>query len=321
MNEMHCDKQTITKVLELVEPMIASMNDESDLCELAESVAVITQSLTSEKLRTQLPLSNTTVSNTTIVNSTVIDANATATPVESGNATGSNATTTTSEFIALETISSRMLSSLASHSAERVSNLKADSIRRLLGVFSLLPFQADDLINACEEEIANREALLQSAAATASVEDLLRQAAKNALAANTTVFGKDEDSSSTLKALKRGLKSIFSSAPEPAENEDDEAAQEMKRFTEEVGGLLNKVTASVTKVDACMEQIGTASNVHTDTALQRIVEGANFELGCCRELIDNYRRIEFSTGRRKSRYNYERSRHIGKRLLSRLVPK
>ena len=324
MNEMRSDKSTVAKVLELVEPKIASMRDESDLCELAESLAVIRQSLSSESLRVQKELLNTTqVTNTTNANSTTIDANATASTIEIGNCTeqNDNATTTVSDYDILQEVSSRMMSSLAANAAERVSNLKADSLCRLLGVFSLLPFQADGLINACEEEVSKRESLLKSAASTASVEDLLRQAAKNAIAANTTVFGKDEDSGSTLQALKRGLKSIFSPPPESTNNEDDEASEEMRKFTEEIGGLLNRVTASVTQVDTCMEQIGTASNVHTDTALQHIMEGANFELGRCRELIDNYRRIEFSTGRRKSRYDYERSRHIGKRLLSRLIPR
>jgi hypothetical protein len=182
----------------------------------------------------------------------------------------------------------------------------------------LLPFQADKLIDACEKEVAKRQALLESAANTASVEDLLKQAAETSAEATRTVFGKSEENISPIEALKRGLKSLFS---KEEEEEEGGISEEMQKFTNEVGGLLNRVTAAVTQVDQCMEQIGIASNVYTDTALQRIMEGANFELGRCCELIENYRRIEFSTGKRRSRYDYRQRRDLGKRLLSRLLPR
>ena len=131
------------------------------------------------------------------------------------------------------------------------------------------------------------------------------------MAANTTIHGRNGDDSNPVAALKKGIKSLFS----PSTEQEKEISEEMQRFTSEIGSLLNRVAA----LDKCMEQIGIASNVHTDTALQRIMEGANFELGRCHDLIDNYRRIEFSTGRRRSRYDYNKD--IGKRLLSRLIPR
>jgi len=301
------------------------MQDESELCELAECLGRIQQYHSNVRFRSNEVAMNATDTmnatqtvNATAGNGPAIEQNTPSTKYNTEAIDNNTKPETASDV--LYNVTSRMLSSLATHAATRVSNLKANSLCRLLIVYCLLPFQADDLINACEEEISKREELLASASSTASVEDLLRRAAENALAANATIFGKDEYSSSTLKALKRGLKSIFSPSIESGNKDEGEAAEEMRNFTEEVGGLLNKVSRSVTQVDKCLEQIGTASNVHTDTALQQIMEGANFELGRCLELIDNYRRNEFSTGRRKSRYDYERGRHIGKRLLSRLVP-
>lgn len=315
LNAMRSDQSTLVKVLRLIEPQVQSMRQESDLCELAESLAVIRHTITSDRSQHNATLQDEIVSSDS--NSTKVKANDTAAREEDRNTTEPHCGTTGfSNFDILNETSSRMLSTVGRLAGGRVSNLQAASLCRLLVVYSLLPFQADDLINACDNEVAKRQKLLESAASTSSVEDLLRRAARTAVAANRTVFGKSEDSSSPMETLKKGLKSLFSS-----HNEEDEISEEMHKFTDQVGRLLNQVTASVTRVDQCMEQIGTASNVHTDTALQRIMEGANFELGRCRELIDNYRRIEFSTGRRRSRYDYERRRDIGKRLLSRLVPR
>lgn len=318
---MRSDPDTLLKVLGLIEPKIQSMRTEQVLCELAESLAVIRQIMAKEFMAPHND-GNSTLrvtgdrrldSNTTKVqlNDTVTSTNANTT--EPSN----NFTASPYDYEILNQTSARMLTTVANVAAERVTNLQAESLCRLLVVYSLLPFQADSLIDACEQEVAKRQALLESAASTASVEDLLRQAAETSVAATKTVFGKDEDDhSSPFGALKKGLKSLFSS-----ENEEGEISEEMQKFRNEIGELLNRVTDSVTEVDQCMEQIGTASNVHTDTALQRITEGANFELGRCRELIENYRRIDHRTGKRRSQYDYRHSRDLGKRLLSRLIPR
>jgi hypothetical protein len=57
-----------------------------------------------------------------------------------------------------------------------------------------------------------------------------------------------------------------------------------------------------------------------DSLLASLHEDAAFELGRAIELIENYKRIEFSTGRRRSRYDSERRKEIAKRVLSRLIP-
>jgi hypothetical protein len=318
MNVMQTDKALIIKILELLKAKITTIHRESDLCDLAESVAAIRQSLGNEDLIAKHV--NTTSTETKDLNQTSTDLNVTEVSFTNANASdteGTSNSTAITDYDRLKKNCEVMLTTLAKHGVERVGDLRADSLRRLLTVYSLLPFQADELVDVFESEVSQRQLLLEAASSTTSIEELLDTAAKNALSANTTVFGKEEDGSSAMAALRNGLKSIFA----PAEIEDEEQSQEMKEFTEEIGALLNKVTASVTKVDECMEQIGSASNIHTDTALQGIVDGTNFELGRCRELIDNYRRVEFSTGRRRSRYDYESSRDIGKRLLSRLIPR
>jgi hypothetical protein len=352
---MRSDKSLLVKVLHVVEPNVGTMRQETQFCDLVECLAQIRHSLGRENnfamnsttaaskaeedesssiVDTMNQTTKAAMKNTTTVAAASPEsgANNTAQAAGGGNATRITSTTT-SDYDELRLATERMLTALATQATERVGTLKAESLRRLLAVYSLLPFKADKLVNAFDEEVSKRQSLLESAACTVSVEDLLRQAAENAVSANRTVFGSitEDDGSSKLSALKRGLKSIFSGHYHQIvhDNEDDddgsdndEEASEatmMQKFTQEIGALLHRVTASVTEVDDCLGQIGTASNIHTDMALQRIMEGANFELGRCRELIENYRRIEFSTGRRKGRYNYDRD--IGKRLLSRLFPR
>ncbi|CAB9503823.1 expressed unknown protein [Seminavis robusta] len=334
LNAMRSDKLSLLKVLKLIEPQLPSIRNERDLCEVAESLAAIRRVLAME----DPPLShedealnvtkNVEDDETVDLNATVTEnVNVTDDCNETDHSKNATMTVTPSDSELLQETSSRMLSTVARYAAERVTNLRAGSLCRLLVVYSLLPFQADDFINACELEVARRQALLEEASSASSVEDLLRQAAQLAVAANATLLGlktygeDDADGSSPVAALKKGIMSLFSSSSS-SPDEDEDSKQEMasneaivQRFTNEVGSLFQRVTA----VDTCMEQIGIASNVHTDTALQKIMEGANFELGRCHELIDNYRRIEFSTGRRKSRYDYDRD--IGKRLLSRLIPR
>lgn len=331
LNEMRCDRALLIKVLALIEPTISSISKESDLCDLAESLVTIRNYLSNEvqhssnmthtrnsdtvAFRLMQEQNTTIVANTTGTNETIQDGNTTE---QINNSTLPDPVV--SEYDTLRDACARMLSILGAYATERVSTLKVDSLCRLLAVYSLSPFQADTFVDACDSEVSHRQKLLESAASVASVEDLLQQAAKNAIEANSTVFGKnDDDSRMSLAALKKGLKSIFSPSTADNNNDNDKIAEEMKKFTEEVGILVDRVTAAVTRVEECMGQIGSASNVHTDTLLQGIQGGANFELGRCRELIDNYRRINFSTGRRLSRYDFDRD--LGKRLLSRLIPR
>ena len=307
---MRTDQHTLLKVLELIEPKLSSISSEHDLCEIAESLAVIIQCLSSSSIPSLSSANVTVTANNGTEKKLTVDIGT--------DSRYRNLQMTDGEPETLYQTSTRMLSSVAMYAAERVANLKTGNICRLLAVYSLLPFQADGFIEACEGEVTKRQTLVEAASSTISVEDLLRRAAKQAMSANATVFGLiSDDGSSTLDSLKKGLKLLFSNR----NDEEKEIADEMQRFTNEVRSLLDRVTASVTEVDACMERIGIASNVHTDTALQRIVEGVNFDLGHCHELIDHYRRIDFSTGRRRSRYDYVRARDLGKRMLSRLIPR
>lgn len=322
LNSMQSDPKTLLKVLKLIEPKIQWMRDELVLCDLAESLAVIRQILAKEGMDLHHKMKNATLDSNEEIqnfsdNTTRATLNETSTSLDANTTVPRNNSKTDHEL--LDEASSRMLSAVANLTSKRVTNLRAKSLCRLLVVYSLLPFQADNLIEACEKEVARRQALLESAANTASVEDLLRQAAQTSAEATRTVFGKSEENNSPIETLRKSLKSLFSK--EETEGEEGGISEEMQKFTNEVGSLLNCVTAAVTEVDECMEQIGTASNVHTDTALQRIMEAANFELGRCSELIENYRRIEFSTGRGRSRYDYRQRRDLGKRLLSRLLPR
>ena len=84
--------------------------------------------------------------------------------------------------------------------------------------------------------------------------------------------------------------------------------------------MIRESTAIASKAADRAEELRSASGVSLDSLVQNLKQGSAFELGRCNELIENYRRVEFSTGKQRSRYDRERTKDIAKRVLSRLLP-
>ena len=219
----------------------------------------------------------------------------------------------------LSGICDELLTTVKAKATDMVMELGADEIRRLLMVFSLLPFEADEMVHAMDEELSRRMDHLRSAVSNGvQVNNLLREAATNASTVNNTLFGESKDDDSPfLDQIKNGLLKFFRSS---TTSDHETCDMEAPTVSDELSAMIQNSAASTTKAAQILEEIGSAALVSTDDIIQNIEEGAAFELGRCRELVNNYRRIDFSTGTFRSRHDRERRKDIAKRVLSRLIP-
>jgi len=202
----------------------------------------------------------------------------------------------------------------ATHAAETVGSLTSLELRRLLTVYSTLPFKADELVNAIEEEGMMREASLTSPGSSELGQELLRSAASEARVV-LSALGGDAGGGSALSAIKNGFRSMFgqsdakeSSSRETAEVEDEETPDESLHLA--IERVLQSVIESANYLDV-------TGNARLETS-QRLKDGSLFELGRCRELIAHYRRRDFDSGTSNSRFDQERRRDMVKFVLSRL---
>ncbi len=197
-----------------------------------------------------------------------------------------------------------------SHSSRGVVKTATTSeLRRLLAVYSLLPFRADDLINEIEKEIDARLSTPDSQP-WITVEKRLRDAKERSESLQRKLFHETE--SSGLTVLKNGFMSLFGSS------EDNESAE--KNLSDELIEMIRASINSTIEAATSLQEMKETLDVSIDSIGQQNMEKKYFELGRCQELIANYRRIEFSTGSRRSRYDKERRKDISKRVLHRLLP-
>ena len=143
----------------------------------------------------------------------------------------------------------------------------------------------------------------------------MRKTKSKAVSVNTTLFG-DENSDSPFSAIKNGIRSFF----QGSEGSEDAEKKDENNLTDELISLIQESTASASNAANRAEKLRLSSGVSLDSMLQDLKLGTGFELGRCNELIENYRRIEFSTGEQRSRYDRERTKDVAKRVLSRLLP-
>lgn len=209
----------------------------------------------------------------------------------------------------LERLTVVLLASIATKSEGMLASFSPDNMRRLVSVYTLLPFEADSLIRAMESEVESRKALLLSLPEV-SIDNMLKDAMSSSDAVKKELFTKTD--SSRFAAIKNGIVSMFLS------NEDSEP--EESTLEEELALMIEKSINSTILAASTIQKLGNLTGTSFDSLGEQALEGQLFELGQCEELIASYRRIEFSTGAIKSRYDKERRRVISKRVLSRLLP-
>jgi hypothetical protein len=191
--------------------------------------------------------------------------------------------------------------------------LPTEEIHRLLAVFSLLPFQDDALIESLSSVVALRKMHLGQLPQE-SLGSLLRTARSSAESIKDTAFGYTE-SGSVFDQLKHGFMSFFSSIQETAAKESGDGI-----VTEELLTLVQESIDRASKASKSAEDLQTALGVSLDSIFSSMKRGTAFELAQCEELIENYYRINFVTGTFKTRYDEVGARDIAKRVLGRLLP-
>jgi len=217
----------------------------------------------------------------------------------------------------LSTRSDDMLNSIAKTATELSENLTANEIRRLLEVYSLLPFQADTLVNRFSEEVSSRLVAIQSLKKSQPLDILLKDASQKSSVVRQTLF--DDSSASLFGSIKAGIMSFFGSTNDE-QHEADQINDEGTKMTEEIASIIQDSISASYDAASRAEADQRAIQISLDSVIRTLHEGASFELGRSQELIENYRLTEFTTGKRRSRYDKDRKNYISKRVLSRLLP-
>ena len=310
MNVAAFDKRYVADFLTFLENRISLVSEDSELCDLIQSIGMLSISTVSidEPKLTFL----------------ATDGNATRTDgLDASNFSNVRTEAAKVAGIDINEACGRVLALLAARSADMVTDLRTDSLRKILTVFSLLPFQHDGLVDAIESEVETRRALLESSDES-SVESLLEQASSSAKAVERILLGAADDSQTTrLAALRHGLKALFTHSVDD-EGEDDEHRQALETIEssvgDELGHQIKLMLQSVADASTEVEKLKKSCHISIDSSIKTTEYNVIFELGRCSELIEHYRRVDFKSGARQSRFDHERRRGMAKRVLSRHLP-
>ena len=298
-------KRPVVEVLSFLENRIAVMRDESVICELIESLG---------SLRMAMESNNDAVEGLSPVDA---DSNTTSTSSEDDPLPKNEAIISDSD---VSTRCDELLSLLSSRVTEMIKDMRAQSLRTILMLFSELPLQADKCVEAIEEEVERRRSLLEIATHR-NADELLRQAASGALDTKRTLFGDDhsKDSKSPLAGLRDGVRSIFG-RKDDNKNLDDEVAEASGTEGDEFALKVKETLQLIIDTASAVENTRESCRLPLEQSIVTAQQEALFELGRCIELIEQYRRIDFTSGYRRSRFDQERRRDMVKRVLSRKLP-
>ena len=183
-------------------------------------------------------------------------------------------------------------------------------------MYSLLPFQAESFVGSAAAEIEERRRSLDIAWRHPGIDALLIGASENARNVNTTLFG-EANEDSPFEVIKSKLKTLFSG--KNSDGDEDDLPEDDMIISEELSGMIKVATESTLDLAEACASAREASQISPDAIFHELKESTAFEIGRCMELIENYRRNEFSTGTRRSRFD-SRRQEVTKRILSRLIP-
>ena len=218
-------------------------------------------------------------------------------------------------------ISDQMLNSIAALVIDCAQNLTANEIRRLLEVYSLLPFQADAMISCLSDEVSNQLEVLMDLRKDQTLVTLLADASKKSSVVKSSLF--NDSNTSVFDSMRVRFFSLFRSSDKKDEDDEefiDQIDDEGTKLTEEISLAIQDAISATSNASKRVKTYQTALQIPLDNIIQTLMEGASFELGRSLELIENYHRTEFATGERRSRYDKDRKNYIAKRVLSRLLP-
>jgi hypothetical protein len=216
-------------------------------------------------------------------------------------------------------LTDELLCLVAKAASDMSKSFAAGEIRRLLEVYSLLPFQADEMVQLLASEVSERLTAIEELSGNQALGLLLKNADEKASVFKRTLY-EESDDKSFFDSMKTGFMSLFGSKTEENTNTEDGDIDSSDALTEQIASMLQASIAATSAASHSAQAEESALQMRLDSLLASLHEDAAFELGRAIELIENYKRIEFSTGRRRSRYDSERRKEIAKRVLSRLIP-
>lgn len=220
----------------------------------------------------------------------------------------------------ISSITDQMLNSIATLAIDLSENLTANEIRRLLEVYSLLPFQADAMVACLSEEVSNRLEAFQDLRKDRTLVTLLKDASKKSSVVRSSLF--DDSNTSLFSSVRTRFVSLFRSSTN--NNYEDEVVNQIDdegtKLTEEIASVIQDSISATSDAANRAKADQSTLQLSLDKVIQTLEEGASFELGRSLELIENYHRTEFATGERRSRYDKDGKNYISKRVLSRLLP-
>jgi hypothetical protein len=153
-----------------------------------------------------------------------------------------------------------------------------------------------------ELEIVKRKKILLSSSDDTSMVHLMDEAETMSITLNTTLFG-GANGESRMDAIKKGIKSFFFTSLDDTDSEtrNDAGVFEAEHvLAEDISALIQDSVARTSRAAQRLVAIEKATRVSPDRVFQNMEESTAFELGRCDELIQQYRRIEFSTGTHRS---------------------
>mmetsp|Transcript_32651 Transcript_32651/g.49199 ORF Transcript_32651/g.49199 Transcript_32651/m.49199 type:complete len:1323 (+) Transcript_32651:138-4106(+) len=313
MEMLNSSPDLILPLLESIEVKLKADEQDVDLIELAECLAKIKKSVGGVEITTALPFDNTTEKADDNITGTLNTTCNTTTVEEDDdddrNDEGQDILT------AILLSNQRLLKLVAEAASESLHSLSANEIRRLLEIYAGLPFQAEKFVNATDVEIQKR---LEAAHIVSNLHEAANRAALAARSSWDALADKSDDDESPLAALRKGLKNLFSNSPDNEGDDEHEREEEESSRLNEIADLLAETKDTSDYVTHNFALVSKLTNKDPGSLLSAEQRSAVFEMSRCQELIESYRRVNFNTGRRRSRHSTKR-KEIGKNVISRML--
>lgn len=308
MNMIASDPAFVSTVLNALQPKVERLQSGKELTCLADSIAQLRRFLPAVNPSSPEERSNEPIENEEPPKVTE-ETEAYGKEEESGSVVESeHDLATVTEAIREST--NRVLAGVAVKAVAMLPALSAVEMKKLLLVYLAVPFEADALVDAIAAETDRRLSVLELADNRGRIQDVAELATESALQANGSLSAKTEQAS-PLNAIKNGIKGLFG-----VHDFNDEVLEETAERLAEVAESLHRTAILSSYTSDRIEKLEKGTGTDAETLFRGAEQGAAVELGRCRELIACYRRIETHGGR----YDSERRKDIGKRVLSRLFP-
>jgi hypothetical protein len=195
-----------------------------------------------------------------------------------------------------------------------VSEMTCEDLRRLISVYALSPFRADELVAAASREVEARLERMEFLSGNgANLEPRIKSIASRASASLGRLHvGEAPGFGAT---IRKGLTSFFG-ANEKVDTDPIGGESSEEALIED----LRDVLASIVDLSEEVSSLSRVAGASVGDSCRAMSRSAAFELGRCRDLVDHYNRLDFETGARRSRHLNEDKRTMAKQVLSRLLP-